>query len=79
MTTHLKVICEGHGVILLTAFGSVLRPTAEPHDLDLGVLFEHAGTRDALGVRDGLVELTGYEGIDLVVLNGAGPVTRADS
>jgi hypothetical protein len=27
-------------------------------------------------VRDDLVALTGYEGIDLVVLNGAGPVIR---
>ncbi len=73
---HLQVLCDRHGVVLLTAFGSVLRPAAEPHDLDLGVLFEHAGTRDALGVRDDLVALTGYEGIDLVVLNGAGPVIR---
>lgn len=68
--------CAVHRVVLLTAFGSVLRPGAAPRDLDLGVLFEHAGPRDVLGLLDGLVELTGFDGIDLAVLNGAGPVIR---
>lgn len=75
-SAQLNVLCDEYAVILLTAFGSVLRPEAEPHDLDLGVLFEYTGERDALGLRDDLVALTGYEGIDLVVLNGAGPVIR---
>lgn len=75
-SAQLKVLCEEHAVILLTAFGSVLRPATEPHDLDLGVLFDYTAERDVLGLRDGLVALTGYEGIDLVVLNGAGPVIR---
>jgi len=38
---------------------------AGPRDLDLAVIFEYAEPRDALGLRDGLVELTDYEGIDL--------------
>ncbi|MCB0899717.1 MAG: nucleotidyltransferase domain-containing protein [Actinobacteria bacterium] len=75
-SAQLNVLCDEYGVILLTAFGSVLRPAAEPHDLDLGVLFEYGEAHDALGLRDNLVALTGYEGIDLVVLNGAGPVIR---
>lgn len=75
-SAQLNVLCDEYAVILLTAFGSVLRPEAEPHDLDLGVLFEYAGEHDALGLRDDLVALAGYEGIDLVVLNGAGPVIR---
>lgn len=75
-SARLGVLCDHYEVILLTAFGSALRPAPEPHDLDLGVLFEYAGERDVLGMRDGLVALTGYEGIDLVVLNDAGPVIR---
>jgi predicted nucleotidyltransferase len=74
--SRLRVLCDEHAVILLTAFGSILRPAAEPHDLDVGVLFNYTAERDVLGLRDGLVALTGYEGIDLVVLNGAGPVIR---
>lgn len=35
-SAQLNVLCDEYGVILLTAFGSVLRPAAEPHDLDLG-------------------------------------------
>lgn len=75
-SAQLRALCDEYDVILLTAFGSVLRPQAKPNDLDLGVLFEYGGKPDALGLRDGLVALTGNEGVDLVVLNGAGPVIR---
>lgn len=75
-SAELNALCDEHCVILLTAFGSVLRAPGEAHDLDLGVLFDFTVERDVLGLRDGLVALTGYEGIDLVVLNGAGPVIR---
>jgi hypothetical protein len=73
---QLNALCGEYAVILLTAFGSVLRPGSEPRDLDLGVLFEYGQAPDLLGLRDGIVALTRYEGIDLVVLNGAGPVIR---
>jgi predicted nucleotidyltransferase len=75
-SAELGVLCGEQCVILLTAFGSVLREPGEAHDLDLGVLFDFDAERDVLRLRDRLVALTGYEGIDLVVLNGAGPVIR---
>ena len=69
-------VCVVHRVLLLTAFGSALRPGARPRDLDLGVVFAHDAPRDVLGLLDHLVQLAGFDGIDLAVLNGAGPVIR---
>ncbi len=66
--------CKRRAAILLTCFGSTTRPGSDPHDLDLGVLFEYGGPRDVLGLLDDLTVLTRYDGIDLTVLNDAGPV-----
>ncbi len=72
----LAELCRARGVILLTAFGSSIRPDTRPNDLDLGVLFAYEGPRDLLGFLDDLVQLTGCDALDLTVLNDAGPVIR---
>ena len=58
----------------------------EPNDLDVGVSFQRdtegqrvRDPRDRIALWTALVELTGYEGIDLVVLDVDNPVLRADA
>lgn len=73
----LRDICERRGVVLLTAFGSAVAGGRAPRDLDLGVLFARSvAEADLLGLLDDLVQLTGYDRIDMVHLNRAGPVIR---
>jgi predicted nucleotidyltransferase len=74
---RLDEVCERFGVRLLGAFGSATVPGAEPSDLDLGVGFR-AEAR-VLELLDALTALTGYDRIDLVVLDGADPVVRAEA
>lgn len=71
----LDAICERHDVRVLGVFGSVLRST-DPRDLDIGVGFRAAGG-DVLGLIDDLTELTGYDRLDVAVIDGADPVLRA--
>lgn len=71
----IDALCTRHGVRLLTVFGSTSRREACPHDLDVGVLFEHGTRPDVLGLIADLTELAGTE-IDLAHLNRAGPVLR---
>lgn len=73
---QVAAVCSQYRVALLTVFGSAVRPGSDPHDLDLGLLFEHDGPQDLLGVRDALVALTEFEQLDVAVLNAAGPVIR---
>lgn len=68
---------ERHGLDLLGVFGSVVRryrdeTTPMPRDLDISVSF--TGQPRLLELVDDLVCLTGYEHVDVAVLNGASPV-----
>jgi hypothetical protein len=72
----LASLCQRHEVLLLTAFGSTVAGATAPGDLDLGVLFVRSAPADLLGLLDGLVALTGYDGFDVVDLGRAGPVIR---
>ena len=79
---RLDDLCERRGVALLSAFGSAAAAydsdvVDEPDDLDIGVSF--GGEPDLLGLLDDLVVLTGFDGIDLVPLDGAGPVLRSEA
>jgi predicted nucleotidyltransferase len=82
---RLDAICDQFGVLVLSAFGSAIRPSLdEPRDLDVGVGFRREphrknGTGDRIGLWTALVELTEYEGIDLVVLDVDDPVLRAEA
>ncbi len=80
---ELDSICERHGVSVMSAFGSAtsestLRP---PDDLDIGVSFvdRRHGRRSRLVLWDDLVELTGCEAIDLVMLDVDDPVLRSEA
>jgi hypothetical protein len=69
---ELDAVCERHGVRVLSAFGSATHTTGlrPPEDLDLGVSFVDpvAGRRGRLDLWGELVDLTGCEAIDLVVI-----------
>lgn len=76
------VLCERHGVELLRVFGSAVRrlhdPEAPaPRDLDVAVQF--TGQSHLLEVVSELVELTGYDGVDLAVLDHAESVLRSEA
>jgi len=61
----------------LAAFGSTVGSKPDPGDLDLAILADHSGPGpDFLAVLGDLMELTEFEGIDLMHLNRAGPVAR---
>jgi predicted nucleotidyltransferase len=84
----LDEICERLGVRILTCFGSATRSSEQPAgDLDVGVSFGRAHSKPLSGVSiecqlalwTELVELTGYENIDVVVLDLDNPVLRAEA
>lgn len=78
----LDEICRSRRVRLLGIFGSAARPTPnhEPADLDIAVSFSGAPRApDALDLLDDLVRLTGFDQIDLAVIDGASPLLRAEA
>lgn len=70
-------LVEPLGVVLLGAFGSATRPTGSPNDLDIAVAFD--GPAKVLELIDVLVSLTGYDHIDLAVVEGLHPVLDAEA
>lgn len=79
----LDVLCQRLDVRLLGAFGSAARAyrglanRAAPRDLDIAVSF--AGPPRLLELVDALVALTGYDAVDVAVIDGANPVLRAEA
>ncbi|MGB3412381.1 MAG: hypothetical protein WBA45_14430 [Microthrixaceae bacterium] len=70
-------VMERLGVRLLGAFGSATRRGASPRDLDVAVQFE--GPPRLLELIDVLVEITGYDRIDIAVVEGDHPVLDAEA
>jgi predicted nucleotidyltransferase len=64
------------GVRVLGVFGSACREPSEAHDLDIAVSF--LGDAEVLALIDGLTEFTGCDAIDIMELDVAGPVARAE-
>jgi predicted nucleotidyltransferase len=77
----LDELCERFEVRVMSAFGSAtLDSIAEPKDLDIGVSFRRScAKRDPVGLWGALADLTGYEGIDVVLLDVDDPVLRAEA
>jgi len=74
---RLDELCDRLGVRVLAAFGSATSDEHDAADLDLGVGF--IGEPRVLELLDGLVALTGFDRIDLAVLDGADPVLRSEA
>jgi len=73
---RLGALCERLGIRILTVFGSVVRETGTPHDLDVAVRFEPGHRGDLLALVDELTVLTGSDLLDVLVLDRADPVAR---
>lgn len=71
---ELGALCRRYGVPLLVAFGSVVRPTGTPNDVDLAAYLDRDA--DVLGFLDEMAELAGTSQLDLMNLALAGPVAR---
>ncbi len=75
---RLDELATCHGVRLLGAFGSAVRARGRaPEDLDLAVSLTDGS--EVLALVGALVDLTGFERIDLCVIDGAEPVVRAEA
>ncbi len=75
---ELDQVCRRLGVRLLGIFGSATRDDSRaPDDLDVAVSF--AGTPLLLELIDELVRITGFDGIDVTVIDNAEPVLRAEA
>ena len=75
---RLEALCDRFGLDLVSVFGSTLDSgVPDPSDLDLGVRFGRKQEQDVVGLVIGLTQLLGLDAIDVMVLNGAGPVARA--
>ena len=72
---------EALNVNLMSAFGSAAREPDpaidEPADLDIGVRFD--GPAKLLEVINLLIDVTGYDNIDVAVVTGNHPVLDADA
>jgi predicted nucleotidyltransferase len=74
-TGELDGLCRRHRIRVLTVFGSAARDDPAARDLDVGVLLEPNTRIDYLPlIRD--LELLTEADVDIVHLNGAGPVLR---
>ncbi len=74
---RLDELCERLGVRVLAAFGSAASGGGEANDLDIAAGF--LGSPRVLELIDGLVALSGYDRIDLAILDGADPVLRSEA
>lgn len=74
---RLDDLAERLGVRVLGVFGSAARPDAvAPADLDVAVGF--VGAPQELALLDALTQLAGTDHVDLLVLDGADPLARAE-
>lgn len=75
-TGDLTHLCEAHGLGLLVAFGSAVHADRvdAARDLDLAVSWADGSARDLFGLVGDLVEAVGFDAIDIMDLDRAGPV-----
>lgn len=73
---RLEVLCRRLDVVLLTVFGSAVRDAASAGDLDVAALFGRRAVMAPLDLVNALVDITGTDAVDLLVLDDADPVAR---
>lgn len=73
---RLEAVCRRLDVVLLTVFGSAVRDPGSARDLDVAALFGHRAVMAPLELVNALVDLTGTDDVDLLVLDDADPVAR---
>lgn len=73
-TGTLATLCRRYGVRLLVVFGSAVQGAEDARDLDVAVLWASDSAADLFGLVGALVRATGFEAIDVMELDRAGPV-----
>jgi len=88
LADELDKLCRRSDIRLLGLFGSAVRPpdsASEPNDLDVCVSFTHTGSNRrpspsaVLRLLAELQDLASFHEVDLVLLDGADPVLRAEA
>ncbi|SFS54890.1 nucleotidyltransferase domain-containing protein [Saccharopolyspora flava] len=76
---EIEELCARHGLDLLVVHGSAVEeaPMRPPGDLDIACRSLPGTELDVIGLINDLMDLTGFDGIDLLVLNSAGVVASA--
>lgn len=76
---RLDALCERHDVRLMGVFGSATEPDVpDPHDLDIAAAFESGHRGDVIAVWSALQDLCGPVELDVMDLDRARPVARAN-
>lgn len=77
----LAALCDDANVDLLVVHGSVLDPARArpPEDLDLAVLFARGSDGDVITLLNALTRMLRTDAVDVMVLNRAGVVARAEA
>ena len=72
-------LCSRYDLDLLVVHGSVVEdePTRPPADLDVACRHRPGNMLDVIGLIDTLMDMSGFDGIDLLDLNTAGAVAAA--
>ena len=76
---RLDMLCEEHGVRVLTVFGSAVSSASSARDLDVAVAYRTGESRDDVKLIDALLALSGIDEVDLLVLDGASPTARRNA
>lgn len=76
---RLDALCERHHIRIMGAFGSATDPdVVDAHDLDIAVAFERGHADNTLAVWSDLYRLCGPVELDIMNLDRARPVARAN-
>jgi predicted nucleotidyltransferase len=69
-------LADDLGLALIVVFGSAARSEPDARDLDVAVAARPGSRVDPLAVVNALVDLTRFDGVDVMDLDRAGPVAR---
>ncbi|WP_433799299.1 hypothetical protein [Actinomycetospora sp. CA-084318] len=69
-------VADDLGLALVVVFGSAERGDPDAHDLDVAVAARRGTRLDLLAVVDTLTAMTGFDDVDVLDLDRAGPVAR---
>ena len=72
----LDLLCRRSGVRVLTLFGSARVDPVSARDLDVGVSLDGRPSSAPFELVKDLMELTGTDDVDVLVLDGASPTAR---
>lgn len=76
---RLDDLCSDLGIQVMTVFGSAVSDPVTARDIDVAVAYRPTAERDDLRTIDALMTLTGFDAVDLLVLDDADPTARRNA